>query len=112
MLTPQILYKSLELHEAGSAEHRLPAMGRYLTEQPMAFCQVLWRTDIVVDKFLPRADHDARFDPIPINPEDPDPNVLSLPAPFTQRVLYTMDRGGPLLHLFDRILDARFMDTL
>ncbi|MFI9772957.1 GMC oxidoreductase [Streptomyces sp. NPDC052415] len=38
--TPQLLYAS-GLHE------RLPALGRYLTEQPMAFCQVVLRQPLV-----------------------------------------------------------------
>ncbi|MFH9015667.1 pyranose oxidase [Streptomyces sp. NPDC017943] len=38
--TPQLLYAS-GLHE------KLPALGRYLTEQPMAFCQVVLRQPLV-----------------------------------------------------------------
>lgn len=74
VLTPQLLYAS---------GIRPDALGRYLTEQPVAFCQIVLRQDLV--------DHlasDARFarrvrahqaaspaDPVPIPLDDPDPNV-------------------------------------
>ncbi|MPZ22494.1 MAG: pyranose oxidase [Dehalococcoidia bacterium] len=73
-LTPQVL------HASGI---RPPALGHYLTEQPMSFCQIVLRQDLVdavVDD--PRfRDRIAEFnkerpeDPIPLPTEDPEPQV-------------------------------------
>jgi pyranose oxidase len=73
-LTPQVLYNS---------GIRPEPLGRYLTEQPMAFCQVVLRQDIA-DKLA----RDPRFaekikahreqyplDPVPIPVDDPEPQV-------------------------------------
>ncbi|WP_394825687.1 GMC oxidoreductase [Pendulispora albinea] len=74
VLTPQLLYAS---------GIRPPALGRYLTEQPVAFCQVLLR-DALIDQVAadPRfADRVAAHrtahpsDPVPIPRDDLDPNV-------------------------------------
>lgn len=72
VLTPQILFNS---------DIRPDALGRYLSEQPMAFCQVVLRQDIVdsIDKDPRFADrvkaHRQRNprDPIPIPMNDPEP---------------------------------------
>ncbi|WP_199440244.1 GMC oxidoreductase [Umezawaea beigongshangensis] len=74
VLTPQLL------HASGI---RPPALGRYVTEQPVAFCQVQLRDDLVE-----RVAEDPRFaervaahraghpgDPGPIPSDDLDPNV-------------------------------------
>jgi pyranose oxidase len=74
VLTPRLLYAS---------GVRPPALGRYLTEQPVAFAQIVLRDDLVA-----RIPADRRFaervaahraarpgDPVPIPPDDPDPNV-------------------------------------
>ena len=74
LLTPQLLYAS------GIRPH---ALGRYLTEQPVAFCQTVLRPGL-----LDGIGSDARFadrveahraadpgDPVPIPADDPDPNV-------------------------------------
>jgi pyranose oxidase len=71
--TPQLLY---------SSGIRPPALGRYLNEQPVAFCQV-----VLTDFRLRRMEEDERFaervrrhrdrdptDPVPIPPGDPEPN--------------------------------------
>jgi pyranose oxidase len=73
-LTPQVL------HNSGI---RPELLGRYLTEQPMAFCQIVLKQDIV-----DRLSEDARFaerlrahreqnprDPVPIPSDEPEPNV-------------------------------------
>ncbi|MGH3835482.1 MAG: GMC oxidoreductase [Pseudonocardiaceae bacterium] len=74
VLTPQLLYAS---------SIRPHALGRYLTEQPVAFCQIVLR-DALVDGIA----SDSRFaervrayreqsphDPVSIPLDDPDPNV-------------------------------------
>ncbi|MBW4722186.1 GMC oxidoreductase [Saccharothrix obliqua] len=74
VLTPQLL------HASGI---RPPALGRYLTEQPVAFCQVVLRDDLVGrvatdPRFADRvATHRARHpdDVLPIPADDFDPNV-------------------------------------
>ncbi|TDV56037.1 GMC oxidoreductase [Actinophytocola oryzae] len=74
VLTPQLLYAS---------GVRPPALGRYLTEQPVAFCQVVLGDDLVDGvaadaRFAERvAAHRARHpgDPLPIPLDDADPNV-------------------------------------
>lgn len=74
VLTPQLLYAS---------GIRLPALGRYLTEQPVAFCQVVLRDDLVDavaadERFADRvAAHRASHpgDPLPFPLDDADPNV-------------------------------------
>jgi pyranose oxidase len=78
VLTAQVLY---------SSGIRPPALGAYLTEQPMAFCQIVLRQSII--DALP---NDPRFarkiaiyrkqhpnDPIPIPMNDPDPQ-LTIPV--------------------------------
>ena len=72
--TPQLLWAS---------GIRPDALGRYLTEQPVAFCQIVLRHDTVSalehdERFSERvAEHKQRnpHDPVPIPPEDPEPNV-------------------------------------
>jgi pyranose oxidase len=74
VLTPQLL------HASGI---RPPALGRYLTEQPVAFCQVLLHDHLVervaadprfADRVTAhRTDHPGDTTPIP--PDDLDPNV-------------------------------------
>lgn len=74
VLTPQLLYAS---------DIRSYALGRYLTEQPVAFCQIVLRNDLVNgitsdSRFTGRVkDHQARNprDPLAIPLDDPDPNV-------------------------------------
>ncbi|GIE85812.1 pyranose oxidase [Actinoplanes regularis] len=73
-LTPQLLYAS---------GIRPPALGRYMTEQPIAFCQIVLRQELVdgiVDD--PRFAERVRthrgselHDPVPIPADDPEPNV-------------------------------------
>jgi pyranose oxidase len=73
-LTPQVLYNS---------GIRPEPLGRYLTEQPMAFCQIVLNQDLVE-----RIPADPRFaervrahqeerpnDPVPIPRDEPEPNV-------------------------------------
>jgi pyranose oxidase len=73
-LTPQVLYAS---------GIRPAPLGRYLTEQPMSFCQIVLKQNLV-DAIL----DDSRFadrviehrelnphDPVPIPEEDPEPQV-------------------------------------
>lgn len=74
ILTPQLLY----------ASHIRPEpLGRYLTEQPVSFCQIVLR-----QSFVDRIESDPRFaeavrehrkryprDPVPIPADDPEPNV-------------------------------------
>lgn len=74
VLTPQILYNS---------DIRPNALGRYLCEQPLAFCQIVFSQSIIdeiesdprwkdiVEKY--REDHEE--DPIPIPYTDPQPQV-------------------------------------
>jgi pyranose oxidase len=77
ILTPQVLFNS------GFSED-LPALGKYLSEQPLAFCQIVLKQDI-----LNQIPDDPRFkkevdeyrkqipyrDPVPIPIHDPDPQV-------------------------------------
>lgn len=73
-LTPQLLFAS---------EIRPEPLGRYMTEQPMSFAQVVLRQDIVDDvaaddRFTERVrEHrEARpYDPVPIPVDDPEPQV-------------------------------------
>jgi pyranose oxidase len=73
-LTPQVLYNS---------GIRPAPLGHYLTEQPMAFCQIVLRQDIVdgvaedprfADRVKAHREQDPR-DPIPIPMGDPEPQV-------------------------------------
>ena len=63
-LTPQILFNS---------EIQPPALGRYLCEQPMAFCQIVLKQDLI-DK-IPHNLNPNPNDPIPIPESDPTPQV-------------------------------------
>ena len=75
VLTPQILFNS---------DIKLPALGRYLCEQPLAFCQIVLLQSIVdsitknpewkkiVDEYKKKHPND----PIPIPHEDPQPQVI------------------------------------
>lgn len=73
-LTPQVLYNS---------GIRPDALGRYLTEQPMAFCQIVLKQDIVdgiaknpafADRVREHQRQDPN-DPVPIPHGDPEPQV-------------------------------------
>jgi pyranose oxidase len=74
VLTPQVLYAS---------GIRPQALGRYLTEQPVAFCQIVLRQALVdaIESDLRFADQvaahrrKAPHDPVPIPRHDPEPNV-------------------------------------
>jgi pyranose oxidase len=73
-LTPQLLYNS---------RIRPPLLGRFLTEQPMTFCQIVLQRDLVETlvedaRFEDRIQaHRERYpdDPIPIPLSDPEPQV-------------------------------------
>ncbi|MEU2718615.1 pyranose oxidase [Streptomyces sp. NPDC007205] len=74
VLTPQLLYAS---------GIRPPALGRYLTEQPEAFCQVVLSHDLV-EAALGRPEYAERIarhqrerpqDPLPIPVDEPDPQL-------------------------------------
>ena len=75
ILTPQILYKS---------EIQPKALGHYLCEQPMAFCQIVLLQSIVDQ--IPKDDRWKAViekyqqkhpqDPIPIPMKDPTPQVI------------------------------------
>ncbi|KAL2884122.1 hypothetical protein SGCOL_000059 [Colletotrichum sp. CLE4] len=80
VLTPGILWNS------GGLKDTLPALGRYLTEQPMAFCQVVLKKTHVLDIASDSRglgwetavnEHKSKFpnDPLPIPFNDPDPQV-------------------------------------
>jgi len=73
-LTPQVLYNS---------GIRPAPLGRYLTEQPMAFCQIVLNQDIV-DRMLDNPRFAERMkahleqnpqDPVPIPEEEPEPQA-------------------------------------
>ncbi|MFL5657552.1 MAG: pyranose oxidase [Ktedonobacteraceae bacterium] len=75
VLTPQILYNS---------NIRPPAMGKYLSEQPMAFCQVVLKQSIVEGiatdpRFADRVKaHQKKnpHDPVPVPENDPEPQII------------------------------------
>jgi len=77
LLTPQVLWNS------GLREDRLPAIGRYLTEHPMTFTQVVMTPELVeAAALLARETGDADFqwtldpkDPVRIPANDPPPMV-------------------------------------
>ena len=72
VLTPQLLYAS-NIHP--------PAMGKYLCEQPMGFCQVILSTEIV--EYIKTSNsaevkqhiQENPTDPLPIPIDDPNPQV-------------------------------------
>ena len=72
ILTPQLLFAS---------NIRPHSLGRYLCEQPMAFCQIVLSTKIIDDIASNNPDsveqHIANNprDPIPIPMDDPNPQV-------------------------------------
>jgi len=71
ILTPQILWNS---------EIRPDALGRYLTEHPMTFTQIVLRQSIIDgirndSRFSDRVRKVERLDPIPIPMQDPPPMV-------------------------------------
>ena len=59
-LTPQLLFKS---------GIRLPALGKYICEQPLAFCQIVLKKELV-----PKGELGS--DPIGIPMSDPPPQVI------------------------------------
>jgi pyranose oxidase len=72
--TPQLLWAS---------EIRPEPLGRYLTEQPVSFCQIVLRHDLVegteshpdfADRVREHLEKDPH-DPVPIPMDDPEPNV-------------------------------------
>jgi len=75
VLTPQILFNS-------EAMHPLPkALGHYLCEQPMAFCQIVLKQELV-DSIKPRPEWKEKVDEYrDKNPEDPIPIPLDDPTP-------------------------------
>jgi pyranose oxidase len=71
ILTPQILWKS---------KIRPPALGRYLTEHPMTFCQIVLSRALVESiaddpRFAARLKGQELNDPVPIPMQDPPPMV-------------------------------------
>ena len=72
VLTPQILFNS-DIQPA--------ALGKYLCEQPMAFCQIVLKQSIVdsiAEKWPEKVEQHKKknpSDPIPIPMEDPTPQV-------------------------------------
>ncbi|KAI1021953.1 hypothetical protein LB504_007493 [Fusarium proliferatum] len=72
VLTPGILHKS-------GLKSKLPALGHYLTEQPMAFCQVVLDrklVDSVEGEEIVKAHRESHNnDPLPFPFNDPDPQV-------------------------------------
>lgn len=77
VLTPQILYNS---------EIQPEALGHYLCEQPMAFCQIVLKQEIIdeirnnplwKDAIYTYTD-DNPYDPIPIPMDDPTPQVYTI----------------------------------
>ncbi|MDQ3761396.1 MAG: pyranose oxidase [Actinomycetota bacterium] len=79
LLTPQLLFAS------DLTDERLPALGHYLTEQPMSFCQVLLHQHLIdkIESYLEnklakrvidyRENHS--YDPISIPIHEPEPNL-------------------------------------
>ena len=72
VLTPQILYNS---------EIEPRALGRYLCEQPLAFCQIVLKQEIVDSVWATWRKRCEAYcehnpdDPIPIPMDDPTPQV-------------------------------------
>jgi pyranose oxidase len=71
ILTPQILWKS---------GIRLAALGRYLTEHPMTFCQIVFKRDLIDGirsdpRFAAQLEDHEPNDPVPIPMHDPPPMV-------------------------------------
>jgi pyranose oxidase len=90
MLTPQVLFNS-GIHSQDQPQPlvKCPALGRYLAEQPLAFCQIVLRQDIVdriaaedtelltpalIEKVKVHKDK-VPNDPVPIPMNDPEPQV-------------------------------------
>jgi pyranose oxidase len=85
LLTPQLLFAS------GLTDTKLPALGHYLTEQPMSFCQVVLHQnlidelinnktpdDYISEDMIKRIEEyrkDHTNDPVPIPINEPDPNL-------------------------------------
>lgn len=74
VLTPQILFNS---------HIRPAALGCYLCEQPLAFCQVVLLQELI-DKIKRKPEAISfmtthREDPIPIPYSDPQPQVMTMP---------------------------------
>ncbi|KAI8682287.1 Pyranose 2-oxidase [Fusarium sp. Ph1] len=83
VLTPGILFNSSEFGNYDLADS-LPALGRYMTEQPMAFCQVVLNRNLVDnvekdpyhlgwDKYVKIHRKRHPNDPLPFPFNDPDP---------------------------------------
>ena len=75
VLTPQLLYAS---------NIRPPALGKYLCEQPMTFCQIVYSTAII-NWIRSSTYHEVKQyieenpnDPVPIPMDDPLPQVIIL----------------------------------
>ena len=79
VLTPQLLFAS------NLTDEKLPALGHYLTEQPMSFCQIVLHQHLIdkiesyVDDQLAERIIEYRenhsYDPIPIPIDEPEPNL-------------------------------------
>ena len=73
-LTPQVLFNS---------GIRPAPLGQYMTEQPMSFCQIVLRQDLVDSivndpRFKDKVEQhqkDSPNDPVPFSPEEPEPQV-------------------------------------
>ncbi|KAG9765646.1 hypothetical protein KCU73_g333, partial [Aureobasidium melanogenum] len=110
VLTPQLLFNS-------KFEGHLPALGRYMTEQPMTFCQVVLRKSLIdsVRSQKVAKDHEAKYpwDPLPFPFNDPDPQVtqpLTKERPWHTQIHRDAFSYGLVPDIYDQrtIVDLRF----
>lgn len=125
--TPQILANSGFGGTRDYAKHIIPNLGTHIVEQPMTFCQVVLKKNLVNDigKNLDQKpewwrkaveyhlEHYGKIDPLPIPFQDPEPQV-TIPATFARpwhtqihRDAFSYGDVGPLVDS-RLVVDLRF----
>ncbi|KAI4758339.1 hypothetical protein E4T52_05936 [Aureobasidium sp. EXF-3400] len=110
ILTPQILFNS-------DFQDHLPALGRYMTEQPMTFCHVVLRKSLIdsVRSHEIAKHHQEKYpwDPLPFPFNDPDPQVtqpLTKERPWHTQIHRDAFFYGLVPDIYDQrtIVDLRY----
>ncbi|KAH0365406.1 hypothetical protein KCU65_g6110, partial [Aureobasidium melanogenum] len=112
VLTPQILFNS-------DFQEHLPALGRYMTEQPMTFCQIVLRKSLIdsVRSHEIAKHHQEKYpwDALPFPFNDPDPQLsdtssLTRERPWRTQIHRDAFSYGLVPDIYDQrtIVDLRY----